>query len=113
MDNSVMNARNDPHAHDLKRDRQGTLNDAEELVRMTGEQAGEKVNAARARMKDSLQRGRHELQRMQTQATDSARRAAYEVDDFVHANPWKTLAVVGLIGVVIGLLITRRDHDSY
>jgi ElaB/YqjD/DUF883 family membrane-anchored ribosome-binding protein len=75
----------------LKRDFQGTLNDAEELVRMTGEQTGERIAAARTRMRDSLSRGRSELQRMQTQAGDSARRAAYEVDDYVHSNPWKTV----------------------
>jgi ElaB/YqjD/DUF883 family membrane-anchored ribosome-binding protein len=50
---------------------------------------------------------------MQTQAGDSARRAAYEVDDYVHSNPWKTVAVVGLLGVVIGMLISHRDHGSY
>ena len=100
-------------ADSLKRDFQGTLNDAEELVRMTGEQTGERVTAARNRMRESLTRGRSELQRMQTQASDSARRAAYEVDDYVHTNPWKTVAVVGLLGVVIGMLISHRDHGSY
>jgi ElaB/YqjD/DUF883 family membrane-anchored ribosome-binding protein len=89
------------------------LNDAEELVRMTGEQTGERIAAARTRMRDSLSRGRSELQRMQTQAGDSARRAAYEVDDYVHSNPWKTVAVVGLLGVVIGMLVSHRDPGSY
>jgi ElaB/YqjD/DUF883 family membrane-anchored ribosome-binding protein len=104
--------RNDTHEN-LKRDFQGTLDDAEELVRMAGDQAGERVAAARHKMRESLHRGRSELQRMQAQAGESARRAAYEVDDYVHTNPWKTMAVVGLLGVVIGMLITHRDHDSY
>jgi ElaB/YqjD/DUF883 family membrane-anchored ribosome-binding protein len=80
---------------------------------MAGDQTGERVAAARHKMRESLHRGRSELQRMQAQAGESARRAAYEVDDYVHTNPWKTMAVVGLLGVVIGMLITHRDHDSY
>ena len=104
--------RSDTHDN-LTRNFQGTLDDAEELVHMTGEQTGERVAAARDRMRETLTRSRSELQRMQTQASDSARRAAYEVDDYVHSNPWKTLAVVGLVGVVIGMLISHRDHESY
>jgi ElaB/YqjD/DUF883 family membrane-anchored ribosome-binding protein len=94
----------------LKRELSGTLDDAEELVRMTADQTGEQVAAARRKITQSLSQARQELQRMQMQATETARRAAYGVDDYVHTNPWKTLGFAALLGVVVGLLITRRDH---
>jgi ElaB/YqjD/DUF883 family membrane-anchored ribosome-binding protein len=106
------NVMNRDSQDNLKRDFQSTLDDAEELVRMTGDQSGEKVTAARNKVRQSLDRGRSELQRMQTQAGESARRAAYEVDDYVHANPWKTLAMVGLVGVIVGMLITHSDDSD-
>jgi ElaB/YqjD/DUF883 family membrane-anchored ribosome-binding protein len=108
MDHGVMN-RNST-SENLKRDFSGTLDDAEELVRMTANQSGEQVTAARNKVMQSLTQARQELQRMQMQATDTARRAAYGVDDYVHTNPWKTLGFAALLGVVVGLLIARRDH---
>lgn len=110
MDHDVMNRSGTTSGEGLKRDLSGTLDDAEELVRMTADQAGEQVAAARTKIKQSLAQARQELGRIQTQATESARRAAYNVDDYVHANPWKTLGFAALLGVVIGLLIARRDH---
>ena len=108
MDHSVANR--NPSGESLKRDLSGTLDDAEELVRMTADQTGEHVAAARRKITQSLSQARQEMQRMQTQATETARRAAYDVDDYVHAHPWKTLGFAALLGVVVGLLIARRDH---
>lgn len=110
MDQGVMNRNGNQSGEGLKRDLGGTLEDAEELVRMTADQAGEQVAAARTKIKQSLAQARQELGRMQVQATEGARRAAYEVDDYVHANPWKTLGFAALLGMVVGLLIARRDH---
>ena len=111
MENNTMNPRNETHAGEgLRRDFSRTLDDAEELVRMTAEQTGEQAAAARNKIMQSLSQARQELQRVQMQATDSARRAAYGVDDYVHLNPWKTLGFAALLGVVVGMLISRRDH---
>lgn len=111
MEHSAANARNEAHSGEgLKREFSSTLEDAEELVRMTADQAGEQARAARTKIMQSLSQARQELQRVQMQATDSARRAAYGVDDYVHMNPWKTLGFAALLGVVVGLLIAHRDH---
>jgi ElaB/YqjD/DUF883 family membrane-anchored ribosome-binding protein len=107
MDHNVVNK--NQAGENFKREFSGTLDDAEELVRMTADQTGEQVAAARRKITQSLSQARQELQRMQTQATESARRAAYGVDDYVHTNPWKTLGFAALLGVVVGLLISRRD----
>jgi ElaB/YqjD/DUF883 family membrane-anchored ribosome-binding protein len=108
MDHSVVNRNSS--GENLKRELSGTLDDAEELVRMTADQTGEQVAAARHKITQSLSQARQEMQRMQMQATETARRAAYGVDDYVHSNPWKTLGFAALLGVVVGLLIARRDH---
>jgi ElaB/YqjD/DUF883 family membrane-anchored ribosome-binding protein len=112
MDNNAVNARNEPSSSEgLKREFRSTLDDAEELVRITADQSSEQAAAARRKIRQSLSQARQELQRVQMQATESARRAAYGVDDYVHMNPWKTLGFAALLGVVVGMLIARRDYD--
>jgi len=37
-----------------------------------------------------------------------ARLTVRDADDFVHDNPWAALAVVGLLGLAAGYLLSRR-----
>ena len=37
-----------------------------------------------------------------------ARNAAREADDFIHESPYAALAVVGLLGLAAGYLLSRR-----
>ncbi len=97
----------------LKHDFSSTLDDAEELVHITAEAAGEQAAAARSRVMGSLAHARDELYRVQAQATDSARRVAHGVDDYVHTNPWKTMAFAAVVGAVIGLLITYHNYNRH
>ena len=92
----------------LGRDLRKALDDAEELVRLTAEQAGERVAAARDRAKESLAVARVELERAQVQALERAKQAAQDVDTYVHSNPWRAVALAGVLSAVIGLLVARR-----
>jgi ElaB/YqjD/DUF883 family membrane-anchored ribosome-binding protein len=38
---------------------------------------------------------------------EKARDAARYADDYVHDNPWAALAVIGLVGVAAGFLLSR------
>jgi ElaB/YqjD/DUF883 family membrane-anchored ribosome-binding protein len=40
---------------------------------------------------------------------DRLREAALDADDYVHDNPWAALAVVALVGVAAGYLLSRRS----
>ncbi len=92
----------------LARNLRAALDDAEELVRLTAEQAGEQVAAARARARQSLAQARAELERVQAEAAQRTRMAARDVDDYVHSNPWQAIALAGVISAVIGVLVSRR-----
>ncbi len=111
MGDTPVFSRSEAHAQardNLGRDLRNALDDAEELIRLTAEQAGERITVARNRAKESLAQARVELARMQAQALERAKQAAHEVDDYVHANPWKAMALAGVLSAVIGLLISRR-----
>jgi ElaB/YqjD/DUF883 family membrane-anchored ribosome-binding protein len=84
------------------------LADAEELLRATASAAGEKASAARARMEDSVRAAKVKLAQAQDAMTDRAKAAAQATDDYVHDHPWKAVGFAAAIGVILGMLISRR-----
>jgi ElaB/YqjD/DUF883 family membrane-anchored ribosome-binding protein len=84
------------------------ITDAEELLRATASQAGEKISAAREKVQDSLDRAKTGLGDIQDVVMDTSRQAARATDDYVQANPWRAVGIATAVGVVIGLLISKR-----
>jgi ElaB/YqjD/DUF883 family membrane-anchored ribosome-binding protein len=82
--------------------------DAEELLRVTASTAGEKVSAARVKMEDSVRAAKVKLSQAQDMAIDQAKAAAQATDDYVHAHPWKAVGFAAALGVILGMLISRR-----
>jgi ElaB/YqjD/DUF883 family membrane-anchored ribosome-binding protein len=82
--------------------------DAEELLRATASQAGEKVSAARERIQASLASAKIKLSDAERAALEKAKLAAKEADEYVHENPWKAVGIAAAAGLVLGLLIGRR-----
>jgi len=92
----------------LQRDLAQAIDDAEALIRLTAEQTGERIDAARDRAKASLGQAKRELGRIQADALEQSKRAVSTVDDFVRTHPWQALGAAALVGVVVGALIARR-----
>jgi ElaB/YqjD/DUF883 family membrane-anchored ribosome-binding protein len=82
--------------------------DADELLRATAGQAGEKVAAARARIQDSMDAARIKLAEVGEASAEKAKAAARATDDYVRDHPWHAVGVAALIGLVLGTLISRR-----
>jgi ElaB/YqjD/DUF883 family membrane-anchored ribosome-binding protein len=92
----------------LAEDLKIVISDAEELLRATASQAGEKVAAAREKVQDSLQRVKAELTEVEDVLVEQGRQAARVADEYVRSNPWQSVGIAAGIGVIIGLLISRR-----
>jgi len=93
---------------DLLRDLGAVMHDAEELLRATEGQAGEKIAEARARAEESLGSARERLQSAGADIGTRARSAARSADTYVRENPWTAVAIAAGIGYVLGLLGRRR-----
>ena len=92
----------------LMDDLSAVVNDAEELLKATASQTGERIAAVRAKAEESLRAAKGRLEEAQVALVDKAKEAAKETDEYVHENPWKTAGIAAAIGVLIGALITRR-----
>jgi ElaB/YqjD/DUF883 family membrane-anchored ribosome-binding protein len=84
------------------------IEDAQVLLRMTADQVGEEALAVRERVSARLNKAKEELQALQDSALQSAKAAAHATDDFVHENPWKSVAIAAGAGLLLGVLISRR-----
>ena len=82
--------------------------DAEELLRATASQAGEKVAAARERIQASLAAAKIKLADTERAVVEQTRKAAKATDEYVHENPWKAVGIAAVAGLVLGVLISRR-----
>ncbi|HSQ05019.1 MAG TPA: DUF883 family protein [Burkholderiales bacterium] len=89
-------------------DMRTVIADAEELLRATANEAGDKIAVARERIQDSLYRAKVKLAETEDVLLDHTRQAARLTDDFVHDNPWKAVGIAAGIGLLIGMLIGRR-----
>jgi ElaB/YqjD/DUF883 family membrane-anchored ribosome-binding protein len=92
----------------LVADMKVVIADAEELLKATASAAGDRVSAARTRMEDSLRTARIKLAEAQEVVVDKAKAAARATDDYVHANPWRSVGIAAGAGLIIGMLISRR-----
>jgi ElaB/YqjD/DUF883 family membrane-anchored ribosome-binding protein len=105
-----MNTTADPHVskEKLAQDLKIVIADAEELLRATASQAGEKVSAAREKIQESLRVAKVKLAEVEDLMIDRTKQAARATDEFVHDHPWKAVGIAAGVGLIIGLLIGRR-----
>lgn len=92
----------------LAQDLKVVITDAEELLRATAHQAGDKVNAAREKIQESLRIAKGKLADAEGLMVEHTKQAARATDEFVHDKPWTAVGIAAGVGLVIGMLIGRR-----
>ena len=103
-----MNDMSDTQKDKLMGDLRVVISDAEELLKMTADEAGESAAGLRNRVQQRMNQAKAELVHLQVAAVAKARAAGHATDEFVHQNPWKAVGVGAGVGLLIGLLISRR-----
>ncbi len=92
----------------LMSDLRVVISDAEELLRMTADEAGESAADLRSRIQTRMNQAKVDLVQLQETAVAKAKAAGHATDEFVHENPWKSIGFAASVGLVVGLLISRR-----
>jgi len=92
----------------LMQDLRVVVADAEDLLKATASQTGERIEKARARAEESLRIAKERLRQAGQVMEENARQAAESVDRAVHDNPWSAVGIAAGLGIVIGILLGRR-----
>lgn len=104
-----MNDTVSPNTDKLVQDLRTLVADAEDLVKATAAETGERIKGARARLEDNLRVARARLTDVEQVLNEKARVAAAATDRFAHENPWRVAGIAAGLGLLLGLLIGRRD----
>jgi ElaB/YqjD/DUF883 family membrane-anchored ribosome-binding protein len=84
------------------------VSDAEAIIKATANQGGEALTAWRAKAGESLAAAKTKLANAQTAVVEKSKVAAKTTDTYVHENPWRAVGIAAGVGLVVGLLISRR-----
>ncbi|HYL89352.1 MAG TPA: DUF883 family protein [Burkholderiales bacterium] len=99
---------NNVNTEKLVKDMRTVIVDAEDLIKATTSQTGERIERVRAKAEDSVRVARERLQVFGEDLGTRAKEAAREVDGQVHAHPWATAGMAAGVGLLVGLLIGRN-----
>lgn len=89
-------------------DLKAVVNDAEELLKATAGQAGERMSEARARAEASVRAARKRMSALQDDVVAQTKEVADQADAYVRKNPWQAVGIAVAAGVIVGLMIGRR-----
>ncbi len=102
-------------SHSLAEQRERLMNDlrvvmadAEELLRSTAGEVGGQSSEMRSRLLTRLSQARRDLGALQQTVVSRAREVGTATDGFVRENPWKAVGAATGVGLLVGLLLTRR-----
>jgi len=87
---------------------QEILQRTEQLIGDAAVATGKEAEALQARILAGLRDAKARLADAEEIAMDKAKAAAKATDHYVHENPWKAIGIGAAVGVVIGMLISRR-----
>lgn len=92
----------------LIKDFRAVIQDAEDLLKATSNQTGEKIAGVRARAEENIKSARLKIEELEDDLTDRARAAYKATDQMVHDNPWQSAGIAAGVGFLLGLLLGRR-----
>ena len=95
-------------ADEAASDVQKAISGAEDMLAQAAATTGEKAAELRGRALEQLKALREKLADAQHAALEKGKAAAHATDDYVHDHPWRSILAAASLGVVVGLLISRR-----
>ena len=92
----------------LMEDLRAVVADAEELLKATADQTGERIATARGKAEESLKAAKIRLDEQEAALMARTKAVAKATEDFVRDNPWKAMGIAAVAGLALGILAQRR-----
>ncbi len=82
--------------------------DAEQLLKQSAGDISETTLGLRERLQRRMAGAKSSLLELQAAAGDKAKAAGHAADDYMHDHPWQSLLLGASLGLLVGVLISRR-----
>ena len=92
----------------MMQDLRAVVGDAEDLLKATAGQTGERIEKVRARAEESLRNARTRIQAAGSDVQAAAQAAARQLDGEVREHPWTAIGVAAGVGLIAGILLARK-----
>ena len=80
----------------------------EEVLNSSADKSKEEVSKLRSKAEQALKESRYRLGETGDALAKQTREAAPRADEYVRDNPWTRVGIGAAVGVVLGVLLTRR-----
>jgi ElaB/YqjD/DUF883 family membrane-anchored ribosome-binding protein len=91
----------------LMNDLKSVIQDAESWLRNSS-LTGEDLKAAKEKFERTIAGAKADLVHYQEVVVEKTKEAAKATDEYVHENPWRSIAIAGGVGLLLGVAIARR-----
>jgi len=92
----------------LLQDVRQVLSSTEDLLSTAGDEGSDKARALREKVAENLKLAKDRLHDAEQVVVGKAKVAAKATDQYVHDNPWKSIGIAAGVGLLLGVLISRR-----
>lgn len=99
---------NSESSQQLTADLKAVVTDAEALLKATAGEAGSKISGVREKLEETLKVTRARVAEMEDRLIEQTKAAAKATDEYVHENPWQSVGVAAVVGLLLGVLIARK-----
>lgn len=96
----------------LMRDLKAVASDARLLMSEAAQTSSESLAGVRARIENQLSGTRESVRRARLAIRERADRATVATGDYMKENPWKSVGLIAVAGMLLGLLLVRAWNSS-
>lgn len=97
-------SKNDALIHDLH----DIITDAEVLLKSAAAPTSDDFKVATERFEATIRNAKDEILRLEKLVVGKTKEAAKATEEYVSENPWQAVGLAAAVGLVIGLLISRK-----
>jgi len=98
----------DTHAENLRAELKSLADTLEEVLNSSSDKSKEEISKLRSKAESALKESRHRLGETGDALAKQTREAAARADGYVRENPWTGVGIGAAVGLVLGVLLTRR-----
>lgn len=84
------------------------ISDVENLLKETADLSSEEFAEAKARINERIATARESVSQMGETVARTARKTVAKANQEVHDDPWKAIGGAAALGLLLGLLVSRR-----